>query len=202
MRGMHTSRMVTRLVRSSWLALCLLLVACHQDMYIQAKYGPDDTSTFFNDGRANRPPVPNTVAIGQYGADPVFLTGKQADGQYAATLPMELTEELVRRGQNRYNVYCAPCHGLLGDGNGVIAKRGPIQVPTYHTERLRTIPVGYMFEVITNGVGRMYSYASRVPPEDRWAIAAYVRALQFSQDATLEDLPPEQREQVQGRVSP
>ncbi len=182
----------TRLLRYSWIGICLLLVACHTDMYEQAYYEPDEPSAFFADGRANRPPVPNTIAIGQYLSDPVLFTGRTSEGELATGLPMELSEELIRRGQNRYNIYCAPCHGLTGDGNGIIARRGPMLVTSLHDDRLRTVPEGYLFDVISNGLGRMYGYASRVEPEDRWAIVAYVRALQLSQNANPDDVPPEE----------
>lgn len=191
---------MTRAIRRGWpLLLCTLLVACHVDMYQQPKYKPNDPSTFFADGRANRPPVPNTVAVGQFQTDPHFFTGKLANGDYATTLPapFTLTKELILHGQTRYNAYCMPCHGLLGDGNGIIAQRGPLTVPSFHDDRLRAAPLGYYFEVMTNGLGRMYSYAARVPAEDRWAIAAYVRALQLSQNATIDDVSADQQPQLQ-----
>ncbi|NJM07436.1 cytochrome c [Candidatus Gracilibacteria bacterium] len=187
----------TRFSRYSWVALCLLLVACHTDMYSQPKYQPNDPSEFFEDGRANRPPVPNTVALGNYEADPAFLTGVDAAGELVSELPIELTMDLVQVGQVRYNSYCMPCHGLVGDGNGIIAQRGPIVVPSFHTDRLRSIQVGYLYDVITNGVGRMYSYGARVEPADRWAIVAYMRSLQLSQNGNFDDLTPEQQQSLE-----
>ncbi len=181
-----------------WVVLCLFLVACHQDMYNQPKYKTYRPSPFFDDGRSARPPVPNTVAVGQFQTDPVFFTGKTADGSYANDLPFPFTPEVISRGETRYNSFCLPCHGMLGDGNGVIAQRGPMVVPTLHQDRLREAPLGYYVDVITNGFGRMFSYGARVPVEDRWAIAVYVRALQLSQNATLEDVPPDQRGQLEG----
>jgi len=188
----------SRLARVAWLPLCLLLVACHVDMYDQPKYAPNQPSAFFEDGRAMRPPVENSVPIGSFQPDSALNTGK-LNGELATELPMELTAALLERGQTRYNAYCAPCHGLGGDGNGVIAYRGGIQVPGFHNERLRTVAIGYYFDVITNGVNRMYSYANRIPPEDRWAVAAYVRALQLSQYADANELTAEERQQLEGR---
>ena len=175
-----------------------MLVACHIDMYDQPKYTPNQPSEFFEDGRAMRPPVENSVPIGSFQPDSALNTGK-LNGELATELPMELTAALLERGQTRYNAYCAPCHGLGGDGNGVIAYRGGIQVPGFHNERLRTVAIGYYFDVITNGINRMYSYANRIPPEDRWAVAAYVRALQLSQYADVNELTAEERQQLGGR---
>ena len=188
----------SRLARVAWLPLCLVLVACHVDMYDQPKYAPNQPSAFFEDGRAMRPPVENSVPIGSFQPDSALNTGK-LNGELATELPMELTAALLERGQTRYNAYCAPCHGLGGDGNGVIAYRGGIQVPGFHNERLRTVAIGYYFDVITNGINRMYSYANRIPPEDRWAVAAYVRALQLSQYADVNELTAEERQQLGGR---
>lgn len=188
----------SRLARVAWIPLCLLLAACHIDMYDQPRYTANQPSDFFEDGRAMRPPVPNTVPMTDEPPDSVMLTGR-ANGELAVELPMELTAELLERGQTRYNAYCAPCHGLAGDGNGVIAYRGGIQVPSLHNDRLRTVPVGYFFDVITNGINRMYSYANRIPPEDRWAVAAYVRALQLSQNVDANDLTAEERQQLGGQ---
>jgi mono/diheme cytochrome c family protein len=195
---MSAPRTITRLVRVAWLPLCLLLAACHVDMYDQAKYQPNQPSTFFEDGRAMRPPPDNTVAMGSFDPNSAMFTGR-VNGELATELPMELTAELLERGQTRFNAYCAPCHGLAGDGNGVIAYRGPLQVPSLHQDRLRTVAIGYYFDVITNGINRMYSYANRIPPEDRWAVAAYVRALQLSQYADVNDLTAEEQQQLGGQ---
>lgn len=189
---------VSRLTRFAWLPLCLLLVACHVDMYDQPKYTANQPSEFFQDGRAMRPPRENTVAMGSFDPDSALFTGR-VNGELATELPMELTAELLERGETRYNAYCAPCHGMTGDGNGIIAYRGAIVVPGFHNDRLRTVAIGYYFDVITNGVNRMYSYANRIPPEDRWAVAAYVRALQLSQSASAEELTPEERAQLESQ---
>jgi len=186
-----------RLARLAWLPLCLLLAACHVDMYDQPRYDTNQPSSFFEDGRAVRPPVPNTVAMNSYNPESPLHTG-EVNGELATELPpeLELNVELLTRGRTVYNAYCAPCHGLAGDGNGIIAYRGAFAVPSFHNDRLRTVPLGYFFDVITNGVGRMYNYGSRIPAEDRWAAAAYVRALQLSQNADVADLSDEDRAQL------
>ncbi len=189
---------LSRLARLAWVPLCLLLAACHVDMYDQAKYTANQPSDFFQDGRAMRPPPANTVAMGSFDPESAMFTGRVGD-ELATELPMELTAELLERGQTRYDAYCAPCHGLAGNGDGVIAYRGPIVVPSLHNDRLRTVAIGYYFDVITNGVNRMYSYANRIPPEDRWAVAAYVRALQLSQNASPDDLTAEERAQLESQ---
>ena len=185
----------SRLTHVAWLPLCLVLAACHIDMYDQPKYSPNQPSEFFEDGRSMRPPAANTVAMGTYDPESALYTG-EVNGELATELPLELTAELLERGQTRYNAFCAPCHGIAGDGNGVIAYRGQLQVPSLHNERLRTVAIGYYFDVITNGINRMYSYANRIPAEDRWAVAAYVRALQLSQYADVNDLSAEERQQL------
>lgn len=189
---------ISRLARLAWLPLCLILVACHVDMYDQPKYKPNAPSDFFADGRANQPPVPNTVSMGSFDAASPLYTGK-VNGELAVDLPPELklTPEFLERGRTRFNAFCSPCHGLLGNGQGVIAYRGPIVVPGFHNDRLRTVGLGYFFDVMTNGLNRMYSYGGRIPVEDRWAVAAYIRALQLSQNADINSLPDEDRTQVE-----
>jgi hypothetical protein len=188
---------LARVVRLAWLPLCLVLVACHVDMYDQPKYKPNDVSNFFPDGRAMQSPPANTVPLNSYNPNSPLMTGR-VEGQLADQLPPEikLDAALLAHGQSRYNAFCAPCHGLVGDGQGVIAYRGPMTVPSLHQDRLRTVPIGYFFDVITNGIGRMYSYAARIPPEDRWAIAAYVRALQLSQNTDVALLSEAELERV------
>jgi mono/diheme cytochrome c family protein len=119
------------------------------------------------------------------------------NGELAVELPVELNADLLAKGEKLYSGYCQPCHGILGDGNGIIAQRGPITVPTLHSDRLRTVQVGYFFDVITNGIGRMYGYGARIPAEDRWAVIAYVRALQLSQNADVDTLTPEDVQQIE-----
>ncbi|MFN7999098.1 MAG: cytochrome c [Bryobacteraceae bacterium] len=166
-----------------------ILTGCRQDMQDQPKYIPLRPSSFFADSRSARPLVEGTVARGHLDADTAFFTGKLNDKPVEA-FPFPITREVLQRGQQRFNVYCSPCHSRVGDGNGMIVQRGYKRPPSYHIDRLRQVPVGYIFDVITNGFGAMPDYAAQVPPADRWAIVAYVRALQYSQDAPVKDVPP------------
>ena len=145
-------------------------------------------SDFYADRRSERPIIPGTVARGHLDADAYFYTGRIGanDGDY---LPFPATQEVLARGQQRFNIYCSPCHGELGDGNGMIVQRGFKHPPSYHIDRLRRAPIGYFFDVMTNGYGAMSDYSQQVQPADRWAIAAYIRALQLSQHATEADVP-------------
>jgi hypothetical protein len=172
--------------------LAVAATACRQDMHNQPKYIPLRPSDFFADGRSARPLVEGTVARGHLRDDDALYTGK-AGGKAVDQFPVPVTRELLLRGQERFNIFCAPCHGRLGNGLGMAVRRGFRRPPSYHTERLRQLPVGEIFDVITNGFGAMPDYASQIPPRDRWAIVAYVRVLQFSQDARMEDVPPEAR---------
>lgn len=178
-------------------AFCfLLLTACRQDMHVQPRYKSLDPSTFFDDGRSARPVVPGTVARDQLRTDEAFYTGK-LNGVEVATFPIPVTRADLERGRERYNIYCTPCHDRLGNGQGMIVQRGFPPPPSYHTDRLRQAPVGHFFSVMTNGYGTMYSYASRITPEDRWKIAAYIRVLQLSQASKISDLTDEDRRQLQ-----
>jgi len=176
----------------------LILTSCElrQAMYDQEKYEPLEKSTFFADGQSWRPQVEGTVARGELREDTHFYEGT-VNGELSNVLPIELNKELLERGQQRYNIYCSPCHDRTGQGNGIIVKRGLKQPTSFHDDRLKNMPVGYFFDVITNGYGVMYSYASRVPIKDRWAIAAYIRTLQLSQNVDLEKLPVEDQKQFQ-----
>ncbi len=185
-----------RLLGAAWIVCLLSVVGCGMNMRDQFRYDPLEQSQFFADGSSAREPVPNTVARGQLRNDDVFYTGKDGD-QPVDAMPMETTPELLERGQGRYNVFCAPCHGLAGNGDGTVVQRGFPAPPTFHDDRLRDAPVGYFFDVISNGFGRMYRYDYRIQPADRWAIVAYIRALQLSQNATLDDVPDEQREELE-----
>ncbi len=190
---------VTRFLTWGGLALALgLLVACQQQMADQPSYRPLDQNSFFGDERSARPLLPGTVAQGQLHTDEAFYTGKSG-GQLVATLPFPLTLETLKRGRERFDIYCAPCHDRTGSGNGMIVQRGYIRPSSYHIQRLIQAPLGHFFDVMTNGFGPMPSYADQVPPRDRWNIAAYIRALQLSQNATLSDAPPEGRAQLEGK---
>jgi len=192
----RSPRLVFRSTRWACVALCgLFLFGCRLDMHVQPKYKPLDPSTFFDDGRSARPEVPGTVAHGHLRADELLYTGK-VNGEPADVFPFPVTREVLERGRERYNIYCSPCHDYTGSGRGMVVQRGFPPPPSYHLERLVKAPAGHFFEVMTNGYGAMYSYASRVTPDDRWAIVAYIRALQLSQHATLEDVPPQEREHL------
>lgn len=168
----------------------LAVVGCHTDMWVQPKiHEPYQKSTFYADGSTARPLVEGTVARGHLRLDDAFFSGFK-DGKLITEFPLPINEELIRRGKERYTIFCSPCHGQVGDGQGMIAKRGFTlrrPVGNFHTERLQKMPVGHFYDVITNGYGSMYSYAARVEPRDRWAIVAYVRTLQLSQNATAAD---------------
>jgi hypothetical protein len=185
-------------LKSTLLLIALVLLsACRLDMHTQPKYKPLEQSSFFDDGRSERPVVPGTVARGHLRIDEHLYAGR-INGQPADTFPFPITRQDLERGRERYNIYCSPCHDYTGSGRGMIVQRGFPPPPSYHIDRLRQAPVGYFFEVMTKGYGTMFSYADRVSPEDRWRIAAYIRALQLSQGATINDVPSEQRQQLLG----
>jgi len=167
-----------------------------QAMYNQPKYEPFEKSDFFADGRANRLPVPGTVAQGDIATNPHLSEGR-VNGNIASTYPFEITRDVLNRGKARFQIYCTPCHNQSGDGLGMVVKRGFMQPPSLHIERLRKVPVGHFFNVITNGIGNMSAYNVQIPPEDRWAITAYVRALQFSQNARESDVPAPMRAKLE-----
>jgi cytochrome c553 len=176
---------------------CVLLSGCRRDMFLQPSQKPLERSEFFRDNEmASRPLPAHTVARGQLDEDEAFYRG-MIGTNLVAEFPMPITREVLGRGRERFDIYCAPCHGRSGEGNGMIPQRGYPRPPSYHIERLRTAPVGHFFDVITRGYGVMYSYANRVDPEDRWAIAAYIRALQLSHDAKIADVPNEDRAQLE-----
>lgn len=175
---------------------CLLTSAgCRQDMHNQPKYIPLRESTFFRNGSSARPLVEDTVARGTLQEDEAFFTGKSF-GAEVTTLPFPLTKEVLDRGENRYNIFCSPCHDLAGTGQGMIVRRGYRQPPSFHSDRIRQAPIGHFFDVMTNGFGAMPDYRAQVAPRDRWAIAAYVRALQLSQHATAAELSPDDRQKL------
>jgi mono/diheme cytochrome c family protein len=179
------------------LLLALLAAGCRQDMHDQPKYKPLRPSAFFADGRASRPLVAGTVARGHLHGDVATFTGKRGDA-WLAVPPVPVTKALLERGHERYDIYCAVCHDRVGSGAGMIVLRGFRRPPSFHIDRLRQAAAGYVFDVATNGFGVMPGYATQVPVEDRWAIVAYVRALQRSQWATLADVPAAQRATLEG----
>lgn len=179
--------------------LALLIVSvfsgCDNEMRNQSKYKPLRESDFFADGMTSRPLVEGTVARGALRSDELLYTGK-TEGKHSAVFPFEIDEKVLKRGQQRYNIYCAVCHDPLGYGRGMVVQRGFKQPASFHTDRLRDAAPGYYFDVMTNGFGVMNSYAAQVKAYDRWAIAAYIRALQLSQHAALSDVPAEEVEKL------
>ena len=169
--------------------------ACRQQMADQPRYDPLEASNFFADGQSARTPVEGTIARGQLRENEQLYNGG-TDTALASEFPMPVTLELLRRGQERYNIYCTPCHDRTGSGNGMIVRRGYARPPSYHTDILRRQPVGHLFRVISRGFGAMPSYSAQISAADRWAIIAYIRALQFSQNAGIEAVPAEQRRQL------
>jgi mono/diheme cytochrome c family protein len=163
-----------------------LLAGCRQDMHDQPKFIPQRGTEFYADGRSARPQVANTVARGQLHEDAYFYTGMQ-DGKEGNVMPFAVTMEVLERGQERFNIYCTPCHSRVGNGAGMIVQRGYRPAGNFHTQRLQTAPLGHFFAVMTNGYGAMPDYAAQVTPQDRWAIVAYIKALQLSQNAKSSD---------------
>jgi mono/diheme cytochrome c family protein len=181
-------------------ALAVLAGGCRQDMHDQPKYKPFRRSDFFGDERSARPLVEDTVARGQLRADATYYTGKQGT-MPVDVLPVAVTPALLRRGQQRYGIYCTPCHGATGRGDGMVVQRGYRRPPSFHIDRLRNEKTGYFFDVITSGFGAMPDYAAQVPVADRWAIVAYLRALQLSENARLEDVPADRRAELAATAS-
>jgi mono/diheme cytochrome c family protein len=191
----------TSFTRAALLAACgLFLAGCNeedlrQDMANQPKNRPLSESDFFTDGRSERPLIENTVARGSIANDELVVA------KDSNAFPLPLDAKLLEPGEARYKIYCTPCHGLQGDGNGMIVMRGMKRPPSYHIDRLRQSPNGYYFDVITNGFGSMYSYSAQIPPKDRWAIIAYVRALQLSRNAKAGELPEALRAKISGATA-
>jgi mono/diheme cytochrome c family protein len=163
----------------------------------QPKYKAQAESKFFADGATMRIPVEGTVARGELREDVEYYTGKKANGDFVEENQRPVDMQLLKRGQERFEIYCSPCHGRVGNGQGIVVSRGMLPPPTFHSDSLRAYPDGRIFDVITNGIRNMSSYAAQIPVEDRWAIIAYVRALQRSQHATIDDVPVEKREKLQ-----
>ncbi|MDP9172041.1 MAG: cytochrome c [Acidobacteriota bacterium] len=181
----------------------LTLAGCSRlDMQDQPKYKPQRPSEFFADGRSGRPELEGTVARGGLNEDNAFYTGKDEDDEDVAVFPIAVDKTFILRGQQRYDVYCSPCHGRIGNGLGMIVRRGFKQPPSYHIDRLREAPVGHYYDVITNGYGAMLNYASQIQPRDRWAIVAYIRALQYSQNANINELTADARGKIPGAGQP
>jgi mono/diheme cytochrome c family protein len=180
------------LVAACGLAAGLLAAGCRQDMHDQPKFKPYAKSDFYADQRSARPLVEGTVARGHLNDDTLLVTGK-VDGKPGAVFPFEITKAVMDRGRERYDIYCSPCHSRTGMGDGMIVRRGYRKPQTFHQDRLRQAAPGYLFDVITNGFGAMPDYAAQIPASDRWAIVAYLRALQRSQQAAITDVPAADR---------
>jgi mono/diheme cytochrome c family protein len=182
------------------LGLLFVSAGCRLDMHVQPRYNPYDPTDFFGDGQSARLPVPGTFPRGELTLGPreLLYTGK-VGGQPSEAFPDPVTKEIVERGRERYNVFCSPCHGFSGEGDGMIVQRGFRHPPSLHDDRLRTAPAGHYFDVITNGLGVMYPYGYRVPPRDRWAIIAYIRALQLSRQVPIADVPDAERAKLTGQ---
>ncbi len=179
------------------LAAAALMCACRRDMQDQPRFRPFRPTTFFADGRSARPQVEGTVARGHLEEDDLLNRGI-VDGKLAEEFPFPITAEILARGRDRFDIFCSPCHGRVGDGDGAVVERGMRRPTSFHAERLRAAPPGYVFDVITRGFGAMFDMSDRIPAEDRWAIVAYVRALQRSQTAKLADAPAEERRKLEG----
>lgn len=182
---------ISSLAKASFAAVSLAaLVGCRQDMHDQPRYKPLAGTRFFHDGRASRPLIEGTVARGHLNESTELYAGKTESGKPVEAFPVAVTADLVKRGRERFDIHCSPCHDQTGSGRGMVVRRGFKQPPSYHVDRLRQAPVGYFFDVITNGFGAMPDYRQQITVKDRWAIIAYIRALQKSQQATLADVPP------------
>ncbi|MGB5295479.1 MAG: cytochrome c [Thermoanaerobaculia bacterium] len=189
-------------MRANPTAICVMLAvaltsgACRQDMHDQAKYEPLEESSFFDNGMASRPLIEGTIAREMPTQKTAFHTGRTPNDEFVTELPMELERALLDRGRSRFDAFCSPCHGQTGDGLGMIVRRGFKQPTSFHDQRLRESPVGYYFDVMSNGFGQMSSYASQIPAQDRWAIAAYISALQLSQNIPVDSLSAEEQQQL------
>jgi len=197
----HGSKDIFKTIVSNPVFWGLILVfsasGCRMDMHDQPKYEIYETSSHFSNGQASRIPPPGTVAQGQFVEDVLLYTGKDESGADSDLFPFPIDSDFISRGKEQFNVFCSPCHDKAGTGRGMIVRRGMKRPPSLHITRLREAPPGYIFNVITNGYGVMFSYSSRVTPEDRWAIIAYIRALQLSQGATLGDVTQEDVNQLE-----
>jgi hypothetical protein len=179
-------------------AAALFILSGCSNMEIQGRYQPLQESAFFPDGRSARPPAPGALPFGIPEEDDVYFTGLTEDGMFVETMPVEISLEMLERGRERYDIFCAPCHGLDGYGQGMIVQRGFPAPQSFHIDRIRQAPDGHIYSAIANGFGRMFAYDYRIPPADRWAITAYVRVLQFSQQASMDQLPPDEQIEMEG----
>ncbi len=209
MRHLSSRHILSGIIVSAVAFVLFSTVGCYQgrpsgkppihlnpNMDSQPKYQAQESSKFFADGSAMRQPVAGTVARGNLREDDKYYLGLNSKGKPLKKSPVATTPALLARGQERYNIYCSPCHGRVGDGKGIVVKRGLMPPPTFHEKRLREIEDGYIFTVISNGIRNMPSYKEQIPVSDRWAIVAYFRALQRSQNATIDDIPQQMRNDI------
>ncbi len=199
-RAFSVTRRAKRGAISLFAAAAFLFCAgCRQDMHVQPRYNPFDPADFFADGQSARIPVAGTVPRGDLATGPqeLMYTGK-VNGAIVDQFPFLVTRAVLDRGRERFNIYCEPCHGMTGDGDGKIVQRGFRRPPSLHPDHLRAAPAGHFFDVTSHGFGAMSPYGYRVVPRDRWAIVAYIRALQLSRQASINDVPAEDRKQLQG----
>ncbi len=203
---LKTTSGLSHVQRLVWAGIVATLLAggagCKQKMSYQPRYDPLERSETFTDRSSARPLVAGTVARGFLRDDPEVFLGRKENGDYVTTFPFPVTEEVLKRGQERFTIYCTMCHGFSGYGNGMIVQRGFSPPPSFHDPETREKSVGYYYAVITNGYGAMPGHAHQIPVSDRWAIVAYVRALQLSQNARLEDVPADQRRQLDAQPTP
>lgn len=181
-----------------FIVVLTFLTACQENMRDQPRYEPLEESTFFQDRQSSRPIIEDTVPRSRDVENDALIKGRSPEGALLEEIPVDITLELLQRGQERYDIFCSPCHGFDGAGQGMVIQRGFSPPASFHIPRLQESPPGYYFNAITNGFGRMFAYDYRIKPEDRWAITAYIRALQFSQQAPEDVVPPEQLQQLQG----
>ena len=187
------SRLTVRLFLAG--SVLLILSGCRQDMHNQPKYVPYRSSEFFQDGLSERQQLVHTVARGELHEDAYLFTGKVGTKE-GDRFPFPITQAVMERGRERYDIYCSPCHSRVGDGNGMIVKRGYRQAANFHDQKYATQTVGHYYDVISHGSGAMPDYAAQIEPTDRWAIAAYIRALQYARNGTVSDVPADQRGQL------
>jgi len=183
------------------LGLAVLTAGCRQDMHDAPRYDPLEESAMFPRGASAQPLVEGTIARDHLKADELLETGK-VDGKVANMFPFPITRTDLDRGQERFNIYCSPCHGRRGEGDGMVVQRGYRQAASYHNDRLRAVEIGYLYDVIANGFGAMPDYRAQIPVEDRWRIVAYIRALQLSHHATTNDVPPAEMPQLNAPETP
>jgi mono/diheme cytochrome c family protein len=192
-RSRFAAAPVSAIAAVAALALVSVASGCRQDMHNKGRLKPFEESRFFADGRGARPLPAGTVARGFLRDDVGLYKGQTPEGDFLAKNPLPLTQQSLERGQSRFNIYCTPCHGRVGEGDGMIVARGYKKPTSFHDARLRDVPDGYLFDVMTNGFGQMPAYAAQVTPEDRWAIVGYVRALQLSQNVPAAELTADDR---------